>query len=395
MSTTDSSSSFTTTTTDTQTSWERTRTNGGWLPVAVGAAGLAVLGLVNGLPMRDAVEKDLTARSQQVLTGLGSGLTVDFSGRDGVVTGALPAGVTKDQVLQAVGDVDGVRVVTFVPDGGTPSPSALPSESASSQPSQSASQTAAAAAPPTVTAEAKDGSVVLTGSVPSQAAVDALVGAAAAVYGADRVTNRLTVDAGVSEAGLGGFAALFAAMGKDSAATAALAEGTLTLTGSVPGADVQKAVATAAAGVTGDAAKVVDQLKVQGPTPSPSPSPAATSGNSAVQAQLNGLPLVLFPSASNSLSPQAQAVIKQAAAILKANPTIRVRLDGHTDDLGTSRVNGELSAARAMTVRSYLIQLGVAADRLTYKYHGYADPKVANRNDASRAQNRRVTFTVI
>jgi outer membrane protein OmpA-like peptidoglycan-associated protein len=394
MSTTDSASSFTTTTTSTQTSWERARKNGGWLPVAVGAAGLAVLGLVNGLPMRDSVEKDLKARSQQALAGLGGGLTVNFTGRDGVVTGTLPAGVTKDQVLQAVGDVDGVRVVTFSPEGAAPSssPSALPTESPS--PAVSASATAAAALP-SVKAETKNGSVVLTGTVPSQTAADALVKAAAAVYGADRVTNQLTVDTGVGDAGLSGFAALFGALGKDSAATASLSDGTLTLTGSVAGTDVQKAVEAAAAGVTGDAAKVVDQLTVSAPAPSPSPSPAATSGNAAVQSQLNALPLVLFPSASNSLTPQAQAVIRQAAEILKANATVRVRLDGHTDDLGTSRVNDELSAARAMTVRAYLVQLGVAADRLTFSYHGYADPKVANRDDTSRAQNRRVTFTVI
>jgi len=394
MSTTDSSSSRTTTTTS--TSWERVRKNGGWLPVAAGAAGLAVLGLVNGLPMRDSVEKDLTARSQQALATLGgSGLTVDFTGRDGVIKGTLPDGVSKDQVLQAVADVNGVRVVTFIPseaaNGASPSPSptALPS---------SESPSAAALALPAVQSVATDGAVVLTGRVPTQAAADALVAAAAAVYGADKVTNQLSVDAGVSDAGLTGFAALFGAFGKDAAATASLADGTLTLSGAVASADVQKAVDTAAAAVTGDTAKVVDQLTLAGPAPSPSPSPAATSGSAggaAVQAKLNALPLVLFPSASNSLTPQAQAIIKQAAEILKASPDVKVRLDGHTDDLGSSRVNNELSAARAMTVRSYLIQLGVSADRLTYGYHGYADPKVANRNDAARAQNRRVTFTVL
>jgi len=394
MSTTDSSSSRTTTTTS--TSWERVRKNGGWLPVAAGAAGLAVLGLVNGLPMRDSVEKDLTARSQQALATLGgSGLTVDFTGRDGVIKGTLPDGVSKDQVLQAVADVNGVRVVTFIPSeaangaSSSPSPTALPS---------SESPSAAALALPAVQSVATDGAVVLTGRVPTQAAADALVAAAAAVYGADKVTNQLSVDAGVSDAGLTGFAALFGAFGKDAAATASLADGTLTLSGAVASADVQKAVDTAAAAVTGDTAKVVDQLTLAGPAPSPSPSPAATSGSAggaAVQAKLNALPLVLFPSASNSLTPQAQAIIKQAAEILKASPDVKVRLDGHTDDLGSSRVNNELSAARAMTVRSYLIQLGVSADRLTYGYHGYADPKVANRNDAARAQNRRVTFTVL
>ncbi len=397
MSTTDSTASHTSTTTTTTTSWERVRKNGGWLPVAAGAAGLAVLGLVNGLPMRDGVEKDLTTRSQQALSALGgSGLTVGFTGRDGVIKGALPDGVTKEQVLQAVADVDGVRVVTFVPTdagGGTPSPSALPSESPSVPPS------ATALALPTVTAAATGGAVVLTGTVPTQAAADALVAAAQAVYGPDKVTNQLTVDATVSDAGLSGLGALFGAFGKDAAATASLADGTLTLSGAVAGADAQKAAEAAAAAVTGDPAKVVDQLTVSAPaaSPSPSPSPAATSGSSAsgVQDQLNALPSVLFPSASNSLTPQAQGIIKQAAEILKANPTVKVRLDGHTDDLGSARVNNELSAARAMTVRGYLIQLGVAADRLTYSYHGYADPQVANRDDTARARNRRVTFSVL
>jgi outer membrane protein OmpA-like peptidoglycan-associated protein len=152
--------------------------------------------------------------------------------------------------------------------------------------------------------------------------------------------------------------------------------------------------------VVGDVAKVVDQLTVAAPSPSPSPSPspATTAGPpsaAAVQAQLNALPLILFPTASNSLTPEAQGIVKQAAEILKANPTIKVRLDGHTDDIGNRRVNDELSAGRAITVRDALVNLGIASDRVSYGYHGYADPKVSNRDDAARAQNRRVTFTVL
>jgi outer membrane protein OmpA-like peptidoglycan-associated protein len=101
----------------------------------------------------------------------------------------------------------------------------------------------------------------------------------------------------------------------------------------------------------GDAAKVVDQLQVTSPQQ--------------VQTQLGELPQVTFLNNSATLTPEGQTVVANVAAILKANPTVRISIEGHTDTRGSEAANLTLSQARAQAVLSTLVSLGIAADRLT------------------------------
>jgi outer membrane protein OmpA-like peptidoglycan-associated protein len=139
---------------------------------------------------------------------------------------------------------------------------------------------------------------------------------------------------------------------------------------------------------------------------SPSPSTAATAGSGGttgggapstgpVQQQLVALPQVTFAHASAALTPSGKSVVAQAAAILKANPTLKVRIDGHTDDQGDWDANKALSTARAQTVRQTLIALGVDGARLTTFGWSEERPKVPNTSEANRAVNRRVEFVVL
>jgi BON domain len=162
-----------TTQTTTRAVWNRTRKNGGWLPVALGAVGLAALALVHGTTMRQSIEGNLHDRTVDALKQVGlSCLDVSFTGRDATISGTLPAGVDATKVISAAEGVDGVRMATFTttPGGGGTSPA-------------SPSVLPAAGALPKVTAKAADGKVVLTGTVPSKATSDALAAAAGSVYG--------------------------------------------------------------------------------------------------------------------------------------------------------------------------------------------------------------------
>ena len=81
--------------------------------------------------------------------------------------------------------------------------------------------------------------------------------------------------------------------------------------------------------------------------------------------------------------------LNAVANTLKANPGVNVDIVGHTDWIGTNAYNMRLSQARAETTRRYLIEQGVAADRITIRWRGEEEPVADNNSTAGRAQNRR------
>ena len=99
---------------------------------------------------------------------------------------------------------------------------------------------------------------------------------------------------------------------------------------------------------------------------------------------------VNFATGSAALLEASKVVLDRVAESLVANPTIRVEVQGHTDNSGAAAANRRLSQARAVTVRDYFISKGVAADRLTAVGYGSTQPKVPNTSAANRAMNRRV-----
>jgi OmpA-OmpF porin, OOP family len=102
---------------------------------------------------------------------------------------------------------------------------------------------------------------------------------------------------------------------------------------------------------------------------------------------------VNFETGKATLTPESQAILDGVAESLVANEEIKVQVSGHTDNTGTRALNQRLSKARAETVRKYLADHGVAADRLTAKGFGPDKPVASNKTAAGRAQNRRVELT--
>ncbi len=104
------------------------------------------------------------------------------------------------------------------------------------------------------------------------------------------------------------------------------------------------------------------------------------------------LPLygVTFDFDKATLKATATPVLDKAAAALKANPSLSVEVQGHTDDVGDDAYNVTLSGQRADAVRAWLSAHGVAANRLTSRGYGKSQPVVENTSDANRARNRRV-----
>lgn len=87
--------------------------------------------------------------------------------------------------------------------------------------------------------------------------------------------------------------------------------------------------------------------------------------------------------------------LARVVTILKDNPAVRVRIEGHTDSTGPEKYNLGLSYRRAQAVKGYLEGRGIASNRLSVVGFGETKPLVSNRTRAGRAVNRRVEFKVL
>ena len=93
---------------------------------------------------------------------------------------------------------------------------------------------------------------------------------------------------------------------------------------------------------------------------------------------------------------QSRPALEDAAKIMQDNPTIRVEIQGHTDNIGSDAYNQKLSERRAQSVVTYLVQnFGIDISRLTAKGYGESKPIASNDNAEGRALNRRVQFFII
>ncbi len=107
---------------------------------------------------------------------------------------------------------------------------------------------------------------------------------------------------------------------------------------------------------------------------------------------------VLFAFNKCDLSPAAVRTLDSLVALLKKMPEVAVRVEGHTDAIGSETYNMKLSLCRARTVRDYLILHGIAGSRLSVKGYGESRPVAINRNadgtdnPQGRALNRRTEY---
>jgi len=106
---------------------------------------------------------------------------------------------------------------------------------------------------------------------------------------------------------------------------------------------------------------------------------------------------VLFNRATADFSnpSAAEEELDKLVGLMNANPTMEIRLDGHTDNSGNSKLNIKLSEDRVMTVKTYLIEKGILESRIEAVGHGGSRPLGSNSVTASRVLNRRVEFVVI
>ena len=99
---------------------------------------------------------------------------------------------------------------------------------------------------------------------------------------------------------------------------------------------------------------------------------------------------VQFETNKADLKASSYPVLDEIVAGLKAQPSIRVEVQGHTDNTGKADYNQQLSERRAQSVVNYLVGKGIAAERLVPKGYGLTRPIASNNTAEGRARNRRV-----
>lgn len=104
---------------------------------------------------------------------------------------------------------------------------------------------------------------------------------------------------------------------------------------------------------------------------------------------------IFFESNKFDLKPESQVELDKVVQLLKDNPTVKIQINGHTDNSGKASDNITLSGNRARSVTTYLISKGINAERLSSKGWGDTQPIADNTTPEGRAQNRRTELKVI
>lgn len=97
-----------------------------------------------------------------------------------------------------------------------------------------------------------------------------------------------------------------------------------------------------------------------------------------------------FDTAKWDIKPESQGTIDEIVSMLKSNSTLKISVEGHTDNVGQPAANKTLSANRARSVMRALVSGGIDAARLESAGHGQEKPVADNRTEDGRAKNRRV-----
>ena len=104
--------------------------------------------------------------------------------------------------------------------------------------------------------------------------------------------------------------------------------------------------------------------------------------------------IVFFEYDSDEITPTAEDKLQSKAAVLRANPGVRLRIEGHCDQRGSTEYNLALGQRRAEAVRAYLLNLGVDGARLSTTSYGKERPLMEGDDEESLARNRRAEFAV-
>ncbi len=139
--------------------------------------------------------------------------------------------------------------------------------------------------------------------------------------------------------------------------------------------------------------------------PPPRPAPPATNNAAAdaarqrqaalAQMRTTLAEIVYFDYDRSEIRADSRAVLDRKARIMRDEPTVRIRIEGHADERGSTEYNLALGSRRAESVRTYLTGVGVQAGRIEILSYGEGRPAERASNESAWARNRRAEFAVV
>lgn len=119
------------------------------------------------------------------------------------------------------------------------------------------------------------------------------------------------------------------------------------------------------------------------------PAPVVVVGQTFILHNMN------FATNQVTILPSSEGALKTLYDIMQAIPTCRIKIIGHTDNVGTDEANQRLSEGRANAIRQELINRGIAEDRMEAEGRGESEPIADNETEEGRALNRRVEIEIL
>ena len=104
---------------------------------------------------------------------------------------------------------------------------------------------------------------------------------------------------------------------------------------------------------------------------------------------------VLFQQSTANILDTSYEELDLVVDIMKQNPSMKIRLEGHTDNRGVDKHNQRLSKKRVEAVEEYLVKKGISSNRISGRGYGGSRPIADNEDPEQRKLNRRVEFTIV
>ncbi len=104
---------------------------------------------------------------------------------------------------------------------------------------------------------------------------------------------------------------------------------------------------------------------------------------------------LFFATNKTTILPTSEASLQELYTFLSENEDVRIRIIGHTDNVGSDEANQKLSDGRAASVKASMVERGIDADRMETEGRGESEPVDTNDTEEGRANNRRVEFVIL
>lgn len=233
-----------------------------------------------------------------------------------------------------------------------------------------------------VAALAGERPVVIEGVVPDQATKTKLLTNLRAVYGAERVVDRIQVDDIAMPPNWGDYVAgmISSGLSRVSPGKLEVSGQSVRITGEVGNEALRQQVASDLSLASNTSYTVTNALKL--------------SSQQEVLDQTLANRIIEFQSGSARLTPFGMSILDEMIAKMIQMPDSRFLIIGHTDNVGRRESNLALSHARALAVKSYMVMKRIPASHLDVLGKGPDEPVADNNSDDGRARNRRIEFQI-